>query len=225
MEIPRGIFAVYKPSGPTSHDVIAILRRATGIQRIGHAGTLDPAARGVLVVGIGREATRQLNHVVKKEKEYLATITLGMESTTDDAEGELRQHEVSKIPTELIVGGALQRFVGTIRQVPPQYSAVKVSGKPAHRRMRRGEQVQLAVRSVIIKEIELVTYQWPRVTIRLITGPGVYIRSIARDLGQALGVGGYLTNLERTRVGEFTAGHAVPLEQFGYHSRRASGTV
>ncbi len=209
------IFSVYKPKGPTSHDIIDQLRKITGIKRIGHAGTLDPLASGVLVVGIGREATKKLGEAVKKEKEYVATIRLGEESITDDKEGEKKQHEVEKIPTLEDVQSACAGFIGNIRQMPPVYSSVKVRGKPAYRRVRNGEKVQLGLREVEIKEIEITSYSWPLLTIRAVTGSGVYIRSLARDIGETLGVSGYLQELERTRVGEFTIDRATSVEEFG----------
>ncbi len=125
------IFAVYKPKGPTSHDVINRLRKETGVKKIGHAGTLDPLASGVLVVGVGREATKQLGQIVKKEKEYIAKIRLGMTSTTDDEEGQKKEVKVSKIPNFEEVEQAVSKFEGEILQTPPIYSAIKIKGQPA----------------------------------------------------------------------------------------------
>lgn len=202
--------AVYKPKGITSHDVINTLRHITGERRIGHAGTLDPLASGVLVVGIGREATRKLGEIVAKEKEYVATVRLGTESVTDDEEGDKRiinsQFSIINLST---ISDQLSNFRGKILQTPPVYSAVKVSGKAAYKRARKGEVVKLKPREAEIKEIEILKYRWPDLTFRVVTGPGVYIRSLARDLGRALGTGGYLADLERTRVGEFTKERAI----------------
>lgn len=208
------IVGIYKPKGPTSHDIINQLRGVTGIKKIGHAGTLDPLAEGVLVVGIGREATKQLADVVQKEKEYVATITLGAESTTDDVQGELRSVDVVEIPTQEQVVSIVKQFEGEIEQMPPQYSSVKVRGKPAHRRIRRGELVTLGKRQVLIKEIIIDSYEWPVLKLRVITGPGVYIRSLARDIGRALNVGGHLSALTRTRVGEYTTEKSLTVEQY-----------
>lgn len=208
------IFAILKPKGITSHDVIDKMREITGIKKIGHAGTLDPLASGVLVIGIGREATRKLSEMVKKEKEYLATVKLGLISTTDDEEGEKREVDVSEVPSVEQVRAVVRGFEGKISQVPPAYSAVKVKGKEAYKRARRGEKVELKPRMVEIKKIEIEKYEWPYLKLRVVTGPGVYIRSLARDIGKSLGIGGYLTELERTRVGDFTKGKALTLEQF-----------
>ncbi|MFA5135209.1 MAG: tRNA pseudouridine(55) synthase TruB [Patescibacteria group bacterium] len=216
-----GIVGIYKPKGPTSHDIIDQLRRITGVQRIGHAGTLDPLAEGVLVVGIGRDATKQLDEAVQKEKEYEATITLGAESTTDDAQGELRTVPISRIPARDEVERAALQFTGEIEQLPPQYSSVKVGGKPAHRRVRRGESVTLGPRQVTVKNIAMESYSWPQLKLRVVTGPGVYMRSLARDIGRALGVGGYLSALIRMRVGEYSASTALTVEQFSERFRTA----
>lgn len=210
----EGIFAIHKPKGPTSHDIIDQLRKITGIKKIGHAGTLDPLASGVLVVGIGREATKKLGEVVKKEKEYTATIRLGEESTTDDAEGEKKKFGIIKIPTLDKIKKIIKKFQGEIMQTPPVYSAVKIKGRPAHRRVRKGEKIELEPRQVRIKLIELIKYNWPTLKLRVVTGPGVYIRSIARDIGRELQVGGYLAELERTRVGQFRINEAVNVESF-----------
>jgi tRNA pseudouridine55 synthase len=207
----RGIVAVYKPKGPTSHDVIDLVRDLTGEQRVGHAGTLDPLASGVLVVGIGREATRTLAVEVAKEKEYVAEVCLGMYSETDDEEGSKTEVIFDHQPSEADVRQALTTFVGRIEQVPPAYSAIKVGGKKSYKAARAGKMIELAARPVEIKEIELLSYAWPVVHLRVVTGPGVYIRALARDLGQALGTGGYLQALERTRVGSWTMEQAERL--------------
>ena len=200
----KGLVAIYKPKGITSHDVINRLRRITGEQRIGHAGTLDPLAEGVRVVGIGREATKRLGEIKAKEKEYIAEIRLGMESTTGDEEGGKREVLPKQIPTQEDVEKAARKFEGEIEQAPPVYSAIKVGGKPAYRYARAGKKVELLARRVLIKKIEILSYEWPFLKLRAVTGPGVYIRALARDLGRALGTAGYLTDLERVRVGEFT---------------------
>lgn len=211
--LPKGVLAVYKPRGPTSHDVINRLRRLTGEQRIGHAGTLDPLARGVLVVGVGREATKKLGEIKSQEKEYVADVRLGMESTTGDEEGEKREVLPNRLPSREEVEEAARKFVGETKQVPPVYSAVKVGGKAAYRYARAGKILELSARKVLIKKIEILSYQWPILKLRVVTGPGVYVRALARDLGKALGTAGYLTGLERVRVGEFTKEKAFSLEE------------
>lgn len=206
------IFAINKSKGPSSHDIVNKVRRVTGVKKVGHAGTLDPLASGVLVIGVGREATKNLGDIVKKEKEYIATIKLGTTSTTDDEEGRKEEIEVKVVPDLKSVKKALDEFEGLIKQTPPIYSSIKIDGKPAHRRVRKGEDIKLEAREVELKEIEILNYSWPLVKIRIVTGSGFYVRSLARDLGDKLGVGGYLADLERTRVGEFKIEEATRVE-------------
>ncbi|MFA6525731.1 MAG: tRNA pseudouridine(55) synthase TruB [Patescibacteria group bacterium] len=209
------IVAIYKEKGPTSHDIIYRLRKITGVKRIGHAGTLDPLAEGVLIVGVGRDATKKLGIEVQKEKEYLTTIMLGVTSSTDDEEGEKTSIAVKSIPTQKEVEEAVKSFVGKIKQVPPIFSAVKVQGKEAYKFARKGRTVELEAREVEIKKIEIIDYQWPLLTIKVVSGPGVYIRALGKDIGKKLGVGGgYLKYLKRTRVGEYSCDHALTLGQF-----------
>ena len=203
-------FAIWKPVGPTSHDVVNAVRRATGERRVGHGGTLDPLAEGVLVIAVGREATKELSTIVAKEKEYETTITLGATTTTYDAEGEKTKVNVSSPPTQETIESALKKFIGDIKQTPPPFSAIKVSGTPAYKLARAGKNADLKPRSVNIKNIEILSYKWPELTLRVTTGPGVYIRSIAHDLGTALGTGGYISKLTRTRVGEYTRENSTP---------------
>lgn len=206
-----GIYAIHKPKGVTSHDIIYQLRKLTGIKRIGHAGTLDPLASGVLVVAIDREYTKQLDKLMQTEKEYLAEITLGQTSTTDDEEGEKREYMVDHHPTEEEVRTVISHWIGEVDQVPPVYSAIKIKGTPAHRRIRRGQEVVLSSRKVQIYEIELRSYEWPVLQIKVRCDKGVYIRSLARDIGQDLKVGGYLSSLIRTRVGQFDLESAITM--------------
>lgn len=206
------IIGVYKPKGITSHDVVDKVRKITGIKQVGHAGTLDPLAKGVLVIGIGKD-TKQLNQIVAKEKEYLAEIFLGEFSKTDDAEGEKQKVDGFKIPDLEKVKKTVSSFKGEIMQRPPQYSAVKVSGTPAYKLARKGIEVELKPREVLIKEIEILDYSFPVLKLRVITGPGTYIRSLARDVGKQLKTGAYLSDLERTRVGEFEVNNCLSLEQ------------
>ncbi len=207
----KGIFGVWKPKGPSSYDVIREIKKHTTEKRIGHAGTLDPRASGVLVIAVGREATKKIADEVAKEKEYLATIRLGAESTTDDGEGMKTKVPTAKRPALQAIKNALNEFEGEIMQVPPVYSALKVRGKTAYERTRAGETVQLASRKVLVKEIEFISFRWPSLKICVTTGPGVYIRSLARDIGRKLKTGGYLSALERTRVGGFTKKDALKL--------------
>lgn len=203
MNFSPGIYPILKPKGITSFDVIFRLRKQTGIKKIGHAGTLDPLASGVLVVAIGREYTKKLQQLTGLDKEYEAQITLGKVSTTDDDEGEKIQCIVQHQPNSDEVKQAISIFVGQINQTPPVFSAIKVNGTPAHRRVRRGQTVELQPRKVEIFDIKFLSYQWPVLSIKVHCGKGVYIRSLARDIGAKLKVGGYLSGLVRTRVGEY----------------------
>lgn len=206
------IIVVNKPLGPTSNDVLTQIKKVLGLKKgVGHAGTLDPLASGVLVVGIGK-GTKRLQDIVKKEKEYLTTIRLGMNSTTDDAEGEKEKITVKNIPSFKDISQALTVFLGKIKQVPPRYSAIKIKGKKAYQIARAGKKIDLKPRSVEIKSIEIIKYQWPYLEIKVITGPGVYIRSLARDLGKELKTGGYVAELARTRVGDFHIKDAVEIK-------------
>ncbi|RMD59955.1 tRNA pseudouridine(55) synthase TruB [Candidatus Parcubacteria bacterium] len=223
--LPReGIVAVWKPRGISSHAVVDAVRRALGERKVGHAGTLDPLAEGVLVVGVGRQATRRLAEVVQKEKEYVATVRLGIVSATDDAEGPLEPYPAPfPPPSREEVRRALEKFCGVIAQVPPRWSAVKVRGREAYKRARAGECFSLPPRNVHIRKIALLGYRWPHVIFRAVTGPGVYIRSLARDLGRQLGTGGYLERLVRTRVGQYTARDAIPFAALGFPSSQRAG--
>lgn len=202
MAVESGLVVVDKSAGMTSHDVVARVRRMAGTRKVGHAGTLDPMATGVLVLGVER-ATRLLGHLMLTEKSYDATITLGIATTTDDAEGE----QVSTCSLDGVEGEAvrteLARFVGQIEQVPTSVSAIKVDGKRAYARVRAGEQVELKARPVTIHELVVHEVRLPEVRISVRCSSGTYIRAIARDLGVALGVGGHLSELRRTAVGPF----------------------
>ena len=202
MTTRSGLVVVDKPGGLTSHDVVARVRRLAGTRKVGHAGTLDPMATGVLVLGVNR-ATRLLGHLALTDKRYDATVRLGTTTTTDDAEGEV----VETKPTSGIVDDDVRRvittFVGEIDQVPSAVSAIKVDGKRAYARVRAGEEVDLPARRVTVHEIEVTSLDLPSVEISVHCSSGTYIRAIARDLGAALGVGGHLTSLRRTAVGSF----------------------
>lgn len=220
---PHGILLLDKPSGPTSHDLVARTRRALGTRKVGHAGTLDPMATGLLVLGVG-DATRLLTYFVGADKEYLATVRLGVATNTEDAEGEVTATAdaaaVAALDTSDI-DRAIMRFTGRIRQVPSAVSAIKVDGVRAYKRVRDGEQVQLDAREVDIAEF--VRCAAPRrpdadgaaldVDVRVRCSSGTYVRALARDLGDALGVGAHLTALRRTRVGPFEVAEACEVER------------
>ena len=215
MTVRPGLVVVDKPSGMTSHDVVARVRRLAGTRKVGHAGTLDPMATGVLLVGVDR-ATRLLGHLTLTEKAYDATVRLGAATSTDDAEGEIVSTASVAHLTEDDVRSAAGAFLGAIEQRPSAVSAVKVDGKRAYARVRAGEDVDLPARPVTVHEL-LVTDVRPGedvldVDVSVRCSSGTYIRAIARDLGDALGVGGHLTMLRRTAVGPFTLADAHGLD-------------
>jgi tRNA pseudouridine55 synthase len=208
------LFNVYKPKGPTSHGVVARLRRAAaprGAQRrIGHAGTLDPLAEGVLVVAAG-QATRVLEYLAEAPKVYLAQVTLGVETTTYDAEGQVvAERPVAELDRRRIEA-ALAAFRGVIDQRPPMYSAVSVGGTRLYQVARRGGTVEVPLRRVEITRLELVEWTAPVATLHVECSKGTYVRSLAHDLGAALGCGAHLSGLARLQVGSFLARDAVPL--------------
>ncbi|MDP3890831.1 tRNA pseudouridine(55) synthase TruB [Nocardioides sp.] len=217
-EQPSGLVVVDKPAGITSHDVVARVRRLAGTRKVGHAGTLDPMATGVLVLGVNR-ATRLLGHLMLTDKRYDATVRLGVTTSTDDAEGERLTSTSAADVGEEQVRAALTAYVGEIDQVPSAVSAIKVDGKRAYQRVRDGETVTLPARRVTVHDIAVhdVTPagEEPALDVRLSVhcSSGTYIRAIARDLGEALGVGGHLTALRRTAVGEFDLATASTLEE------------
>ncbi len=213
------ILNIYKPAGITSHDAVNFIRRLTGEKRVGHGGTLDPFAEGVLVIGVGRESTKKLHQLLKEvDKEYLATLELGKTSTTGDPEGKIKtaasNEEIAAIAKERLAM-TFHQFIGEIEQTPPAYSALKVQGTPAYKLARQGKIISLPKRKVLVKELELLEFIPPLVKIRVVVSAGTYIRSLAEDIGKALGVGAYLKELTRTRVGEFRVEDSKTLEQFG----------
>ena len=219
---PFGFYNLNKPVGPTSHDVVAQVRRLLGRKvKVGHAGTLDPFASGVLVVCVG-PATRLADFVRDAPKRYSAEITLGVTSGTDDIEGDLTETCGAVAPGVQAVEGALATFRGTILQTPPAYSAVHDGGERAYKKARRGEDVRLAAREVIIHELVLREYAYPHLRIEVSCGTGTYIRAIARDVGASLGVGGYCSELTRTAVGSFHITDAVDPDQLDVESHLSS---
>ena len=207
-----------KPRGWTSHDVVGKIRRLAGTRKVGHAGTLDPMATGVLVVGINK-ATRLLSYIVGTEKTYTATIRLGQSTVTDDAEGDVVAERIAAAVTEAQIHGAAARLTGEILQVPSSVSAIKVAGQRSYARVRAGEEVALEARPVTIHSFDVHDVRRLRggklqdvdVTVRC--SSGTYIRALARDLGADLGVGGHLTALRRTQVGPYGIEEAATLEE------------
>jgi tRNA pseudouridine55 synthase len=238
----QGIFSVYKPVGITSHDVVNKIRAATGVKRVGHGGTLDPLAEGVLVIAVGRENTKLLDTYVKGDKEYIATLMLGYISETDDKEGPIYEYShlspkklptnevqpqlgskkniiddniIGNIPTKSEIRECIKKFIGEIMQTPPIYSAVKINGREAYKYARAARHIahantqieplhpNIKARKVFIKDIQIIRYNYPILEIKVECKKGVYIRSLARDIGEMLQTGAYLTKLVRTKVGKF----------------------
>lgn len=222
---PDGFVVVDKPAGWTSHDVVGRMRRLAGTRKVGHAGTLDPMATGVLVVGVGR-ATRLLTYVVGADKAYDATIRLGVTTTTDDAQGEVVASSGARLEDGGVDRASLDAGVaaltGEIQQVPTAVSAIKVDGRRAYARVRAGEDVELAARPVTVSRFDVHDVR-PAVTddgvpvvdvdVTVVVSSGTYVRALARDLGSALGTGGHLTALRRTRVGGYTLEQARTLDE------------
>jgi tRNA pseudouridine55 synthase len=207
-----GILNVDKPVGPTSFQVVGMVRRRSGVKRVGHAGTLDPMAGGVLLLCLG-QAARVSEYLMGLRKTYRATVRLGASTTTYDAEGEVvREADSSGVAREA-VEEALGGFVGAIMQAPPAYSAVKVDGERAYRRARKGEDVAPAPRKVVVHGIDVLWFEPPEVEFEVECGKGTYIRSLAHDLGEALGCGAHLSALTRTRVGPFKVEDAVGMAE------------
>ena len=214
-----GLFVIDKPSGMTSHQVVAAVRRIAGTRKVGHAGTLDPMATGVLLVGVG-QATRLLGHLALHDKEYLATVRLGQTTVTDDAEGEVvdvaGEGKLAVIDDHAIEN-ALAQWRGSVQQIPSSVSAIKVDGKRSYARVRAGEQVELRPRAVTISRLAMLDIRRSPghvdLDVAVECSSGTYVRALARDIGAALGVGGHLTMLRRTRVGAFTLAEAATLDQ------------
>ena len=205
-----GLLILDKPTGPTSHDAVQRLRRLSGQRRIGHAGTLDPLAEGVLLVCLGR-ATRFVEYLVGLDKTYETTVRLGQATTTYDAEGEVTAERLVDVSAAGIAA-ALDAFRGPLRQVVPSHSAVKRDGRPLYESARRGEVLDLPQRDVVIHALDLLAFDPPLLTLRVACSSGTYIRSLAHDLGAALGCGGHVAALRRTAVGAFTVAGALPLD-------------
>ncbi|MDY7076372.1 MAG: tRNA pseudouridine(55) synthase TruB [Chloroflexota bacterium] len=213
--MPDGIINLDKPRGPTSHDVVARVRALTGIRRVGHAGTLDPLATGVLLVCIGR-ATRVVEYLMAGQKIYRARVRLGIATDTYDAEGRVVAKAQVLEASHTQVEAALAQFRGTIVQTPPIYSAIKYRGTPLHRLARRGveaKQLSLKDRRVEVFRLELTAWEPPECTLEITCSPGTYVRTLAHDLGQALGCGAHLTGLIRLASGGFRLEDSITLDE------------
>jgi len=206
----NGFLIVDKPAGMTSHDVVNAVRRMTGIRRVGHAGTLDPMATGVLVLALGA-ATRLMQFIDGSDKTYRATLRLGETTTTYDADGDIvERRPVTVSQTDIEAG--LARFRGDIAQIPPMYSAVKVKGQKLYKLARQGKEIERAPRPVTIYRLDVLDWALPDVTIEVVCSAGTYVRSLAHDLGQTLGCGAHLIALTRTAAGEFRVEDSHTLE-------------
>lgn len=203
-----GVLNLNKPVGKTSRDAVNVVQRIVKPAKVGHAGTLDPMATGVLLVCVG-SATRLISLLQQAPKTYVAQFRLGETSDTDDSTGEVEKVTGVQRPDRSELEDVLASFVGKIEQVPPTFSAVKVKGQRAYAKARRGEEVLLSAKSVEVYTIDLLEYSWPELTVVVHCGSGTYIRSIARDLGSQLGCGGLMSALERTAIGDFILKKAV----------------
>ncbi len=206
-----GLILVDKPTGPTSHKVVSIVRRETGVRKVGHAGTLDPRASGVLILCMGA-ATRLSEYLSTASKRYEAVIRFGASTKTYDAEGDAVRI-TGAVPTEEDIKAILPEFTGKIEQIPPPYSAIKIKGKKAYELARAGKEFDLAARDVTIYHMALLEYRPPDLVLEIECSAGTYIRSLAHDLGEQLGTGAHLANLRRTKVGHFTIEDCVSLRK------------
>jgi len=207
-----GIILIDKVSGLTSHDVVSLVRRAIGIRRVGHCGTLDPLATGLLLICVGRY-TRLSPWLMSVDKEYLSTFEFGSYSDTDDADGKITKlYEKSQIEEKLLKE-TLSRFQGRIMQVPPIYSAIRVGGQRSYKRARNGKDITLEPRSVVIDRMDLINYSYPEATFKIKCSKGTYVRALARDLGKACGSAGYVTKLRRTKVGSIDINGAITVAE------------
>ncbi|MBL8816602.1 MAG: tRNA pseudouridine(55) synthase TruB [Planctomyces sp.] len=232
LDEPCGILNVFKPQGLTSRDVVNVIQRMIRPVRCGHAGTLDPLATGVLLVCIG-QATRLISLLQELPKQYKSEFILGQSSDTDDVTGQITLHDLMVSPTDEQITEVLNSMIGTIQQTPPAYSAVHVDGKRAYDLARQGLTPELKPRDVQISSISVHLIEWPRLQLTIDCGSGTYIRSIARDLGRELRCGGLMSQLERTRIGQFRVEDAVSLDalrEFGlspylHNPRTATGIL
>lgn len=223
----EGFLLINKPAGMTSHDVVNRVRRYTGERRVGHAGTLDPFATGLLIVGVGRPATKEMQNLVGLDKTYEATFILGFSSETDDPEGALTPVPWPSQPSDEQIQKMLAQFVGNIEQIPPTYSAIKIGGKKMYEEARKGNPLKAAPRSVTIHSINLLNPPIhedipPSITVHvdIHCSSGTYIRSIARDLGKRLQTGGYVSQLNRSSIGPFKLSEAVELSELEQEAQK-----
>ena len=207
------IVAVYKPKGPTSHDIIDQIRKITGVKKVGHAGTLDPLATGLLIICTGK-MTKRIDSFQGQEKEYTGTIVLGSTTPSFDLETEINETFQTQHITEALIHETTKQFIGNIQQFPPIFSAVKKNGKRLYEFARAGEHVEIKLREVNISEFAITKIDLPEVQFRVVCSKGTYIRSLAHDFGKALNSGAHLSVLRRTKIGGFSVENALSVEEF-----------
>jgi tRNA pseudouridine55 synthase len=207
----QGLYLINKPRGRSSFSIVAQVRRVSGIKKVGHAGTLDPEAEGLLLVLVGKDFTKLAENYSKLDKTYEFEIKLGENSTTDDEEGEKSKVTDTK-PTKAQIASAIAGLSGEITQTPPIYSAIKVGGQRAYKLARKGEKVDLPSRKVTIKNFEILSYEYPLVKLSADVSSGTYIRSLARTMGEKLGTGAYCTQIVRTRIGQYKLVDALTVD-------------
>jgi tRNA pseudouridine55 synthase len=211
------ILNINKPAGITSHDVVNAVRKITGEKRVGHAGTLDPFATGVLVIAVGRQDTKKLGHINENsQKEYTAVLEFGKTSTTGDIQGEIHTIPDAQYMEHISnkrIATVLKSFIGDSIQTTPAYSAVKIQGEPAYKLARQGKTITMPKRVITIYDMELIEFKPPFATVRVTCSAGTYIRALAQDIAKQLGTNAYLTQLTRTRIGEFTIENSKTLNQ------------
>lgn len=209
--VPSGVLLVDKDPGMTSHDVVAIARRSMGIKKIGHCGTLDPMATGLLMLVVGR-ATKIQDLLMSEDKQYVGTITLGTATTTQDAEGDVVEEREVGVLGENVIRRAFEKYSGNFEQIPPMVSAIKKDGVPLYKLARKGKEVKRDPRPVYVTDYELRKISLPQIDFTVSCSKGFYVRSYAHDIGDTLGCGGHLSALRRTRSGEFTLERAVRVD-------------
>jgi tRNA pseudouridine55 synthase len=206
------IIPINKPAGITSHTVVNKLRRFYGIKKIGHAGTLDPFATGVLILLVGRESTKRSDEFMKQDKIYRTKLKLGYISDTYDKDGVIQEYNIQKVPTRSEIESTMASFIGEISQIPPMYSAIKINGKKMYELARKGEYVDIPPRLVNIYNINVLDYNYPYLILDIYCSSGTYIRSLGYDIGMKLGTGAYLEELERRQSGEYTIENCYTLD-------------
>lgn len=206
------IIPINKPAGITSHTVVNKLRKFYGIKKIGHAGTLDPFATGVLILLVGRESTKRSDEFMKQDKIYRTKLKLGYISDTYDKDGVIQEYNIQKVPTRSEIEDIIASFIGEIRQIPPMYSAIKINGKKMYELARKGQSIDIPPRLVNIYNIDILDYTYPYLTLDIACSSGTYIRSLGYDIGMKLGTGAYLEELERRQSGEFTIENCYTLD-------------